>query len=603
LVAFEVDTGRYILTPFFLSNPPPRSMGDHALALDRITNALLGEFSRENQLESRSEEARFEHFASYLAVSRHLSETIDTDDLVTGSGGDTGIDAIATIVNGTLVTDAELVQELANTNNYLDVTFVFVQAERSPSFEATKIGTFGFGVLDFFKDLPKLPRNTAVRDAATIMNAVYSLSPKFTRGNPACRLYYVTTGKWMDDANLLARQQGVKEDLQNQRLFRDVEFIDLDANAIQRLYNQTKNAISRDFSFTARTVIPEMPGVEEAYLGLLPASEFLSLIQDDRGNLVKSIFYENVRDWQDYNLVNSEIKASLESSPLKARFALMNNGVTIIAKTLKPTGNRFHIEDYQIVNGCQTSHVLFDQKSNIDDSVMIPLRLIATQNEDVIASIVKATNRQTQVKEEQLLALSDFPKKIESFFASFDEPHRLYYERRTRQYNTVTGIEKTRIITMPNLIRAYASVILEEPHRTTRNFRALLDKVGKEIFGAEHRLEPYYLSASALYRLEFLFRNGELESKFKPARYHLILAARLLATGQSPPRPNSHDMARYSDGLVSQFWEAELAKHLFSRAADIVNAAADGNLHRDTIRTQPFTQEVIKRCRQEVPAL
>lgn len=83
-------------------------------------------------------------------------------------------------------------------------------------------------------------------------------------------------------------------------------------------------------------------------------------------------------------------------------------GVTIIARTLRATGNRFHVEDYQIVNGCQTSHVLFDQRGNLDRTVMVPVRLIATQDEEVIAAIVKATNRQTQVKEEQLLALNDY---------------------------------------------------------------------------------------------------------------------------------------------------------------------------------------------------
>src|SRR6266849_5032923 len=113
--------------------------------MDRITSALLAEFSRENQLEHLPEDARFEHFATYLAVSRHLSETFDTVDLSTGYGGDTDIDALATIVNGTLVSDPELVNELAETNGYLDVTFVFVQAERSATFEAAKIGTFGFG--------------------------------------------------------------------------------------------------------------------------------------------------------------------------------------------------------------------------------------------------------------------------------------------------------------------------------------------------------------------------------------------------------------------------------------------------------------------------
>lgn len=570
--------------------------------MDRITTALLAEFSRENQIEGLPEERQFEHFAAYLSVSKHLSETVDTSELSTGSGGDTGIDAIAVIVNGTLVTDPDAVSELEDTNGYLDVTFIFVQAERSPSFEAAKIGTFGFGVQDFFKEAPTLPRNEAVTNAAAIAKAIFDRSPKFTRGNPVCRLYYVTTGKWVDDANLVARQNAASEDLRNTRLFREVEFTDLDANAIQRLYNQTKNAISRDFTFATRMVIPEMPGVAESYLGLLPAPDFLSLIQDEDTTLLKSIFYENVRDWQAYNPVNSEIKTSLESVPQKARFAIMNNGVTIIAKTVRATGNRFHIEDYQIVNGCQTSHVLFDQRQHLDASVMVPVKLVATGDEDIIASIVKATNRQTVIKEEQLLALNDFPKKIEQYFNTFGAATRLYYERRSRQYNATAGIERIRIITMPNLIRAHASMILAEPHRTTRNFRALLEKVGTEIFGADHRLEPYYMAASALYRLEYLFRRGIVEPRLKPARHHLLLAARLLATNQNPPLGNSRDMARWADALSVVFWDLQQSEALFRRAVAIIDAAAAGNYHRDNIRTLPFTEDVVRRCRIEVPA-
>ena len=169
-----------------------------------------------------------------------MADTFDTADLVTGAGGDTGIDAIAILINGSLVTDSELVAELAKTNGYLDVTFVFVQAERSAAFDGAKIGTFGFGVGDFFRDLPQLPRNEAIREAASIMSAIFALSSRFTRGNPVCRLYYVTTGRWVNDANLVARQQVIVDDLRTTHLFRDVEFIDVDADTIQRFYNQTK---------------------------------------------------------------------------------------------------------------------------------------------------------------------------------------------------------------------------------------------------------------------------------------------------------------------------------------------------------------------------
>jgi len=131
--------------------------------MDRITKSLLDEFSKEHDLLSLGEDKRFEHLAVYLTVSRHYGETFNTGESVTGSGGDTGIDGLTIIVNGSIATEPEDVEELSQTNGYLDVSFVFVQAERSAAFEMAKIGQFGFGVLDFFKDHPALPQNSAIQ--------------------------------------------------------------------------------------------------------------------------------------------------------------------------------------------------------------------------------------------------------------------------------------------------------------------------------------------------------------------------------------------------------------------------------------------------------
>ena len=157
-------------------------------------------------------------------------------------------------------------------------------------------------------------------------------------------------------------------------------------------------------------------------------------------------------------------------------------------------------------------------------------------------------------------------------------------------------------MTLSNLIRAYAALVLEEPHRTTRNFRALLDSVGTTIFASDHRLEPYYLAASALYRLEYLFRNGEVDAKFKAARYHILMAIRLLGSPCRPPRSNSNEMARFCEKLLEVLWNPTEAAALVRNAVDVVNGVAAGNLHRDNIRTQPFTDQVARRCRGIVPA-
>ena len=112
--------------------------------MDRITASLLSEFSRDHGLESLSEDKQFEHFTSYLAVSRHHGETFDSADIVTGAGNDSGIDGLAIIVNGSLIDEPQEINDLLAHNGYLDVSFIFVQAERSSSFETAKIGQLEF---------------------------------------------------------------------------------------------------------------------------------------------------------------------------------------------------------------------------------------------------------------------------------------------------------------------------------------------------------------------------------------------------------------------------------------------------------------------------
>jgi hypothetical protein len=564
--------------------------------MDRITENLLTEFTVEHDLTALEQAKAFEHFSAFITVHRSYADTFDTEDIVTRSdedskgGGDTGIDGIAIIVNGQLVTDVESFEEQADLSGNLDVCFVFVQAERSPHFDSAKIGQFGFGVIDFFSERPKLPRNDKVTSCADIMGKIFGRSSKFKRGKPTCRLYYVTTGRWSTDAAALeARRQAVIGDLDNTNLFRTVEFVMVGADEIQKLYRQAKNVIARSFTFLNRTTVPDVSGVTEAYLGFLPVSEFLKLLMDDTGEIIGGLFYDNVRDWQGENEVNTEIRQTLESDA-KARFVLMNNGITVIARNLQLTGNKVDIEDYQIVNGCQTSHVLFNHKELVDETVMVPVRLIGTQDESIINAIIRATNRQTEVREDQFFALQEFPKQLESFFQTFGEP-KLYYERRPCQYNRL-NIEKTRIVPQQTMIRAFAGMFLDEPHRTTRNFSALTAKLGREIFGRTHRMEPYYTAALTLYRLEYLFRRGKLEAKYKPARFHILMAARLIGNPEHIPQMNARDMEKYCHPILDKLFDLTKAEELLERAAAYVDQAAAGNYDRDVIRTEVFTDKV-----------
>jgi hypothetical protein len=575
----------------------PCANTDHRTLMDRISEALLREFSDEHDIAAMPEHQRFERFAAYITVRRQYSQTFNPEDIATGEGDDTGIDAVAIIVNGTLVSDIDTLHDVADKAGDIDASFVFVQAHRSSNFDGAEIANFGFGVSDFFRPNPTLRRNRRIAEAAEIMAALYSMSSKFKRGNPSCWLYYVTTGKWVGDADLTARSASVVNDLTATQLFSRVEFVPVDAARLQELYRQTKNAIQRTFNFTEKIVLPEVEGVKQAYLGVLPASEFLKLLRSDDGEMIGGLFYDNVRDWQDYNPVNIEIFGTLTSAA-RQRFMLMNNGITIIARTLRPTGNRIVVEDYTIVNGCQTSHVLFENQQHLDDTVMVPIRLIETQEEGVINAIIRATNRQTQVTDEQFFALQEFSKILEEFFRAYPDPHKLYYERRDRQYDR-TGIERTRIVTPRDLIKAFGAMFFEEPHRATRDYSVLKTKaIDGEMFARDHRAEPYYTAAFAAYKLEYLFRNGRLDSKYKVARFQILMAARIIANNAPLPRMNSRDMERYCSTILDVLWsQADL--DLFARAATAVEEIAGGEFTRDYINTEPFTTEITQYLREE----
>ena len=562
--------------------------------MDIITESIVDDFVKGRDLAHLSPDKQFEHLASFVTLRRHHTRTFDTADIVVGAGGDTSIDSIAIIVNGTLVTDVDATNELIERNGYIEATFIFVQAEMSSSFDGSKIGSFGFGVEDFFKKQPTLVRNEKIEEAASYVLSLYKQGTKF-RSKPSCRMYYVTTGTWKDDKNLLARMNGAKAALEATNFFSAVDFASMGATEIQRLYNQTKNAVRRDLTFDNNREIPRIEGVKKAYLGFIPASNLIKLISDDSGDdVLGNIFDENVRDWQDFNTVNTEIRETIES-PSRERFVLMNNGVTIITRNLSQLGSDFTLEDFQIVNGCQTSNVLFSQRKADLGNVFVPLRLIYTQDESVIEAIVRATNRQTELKPEQLYALTDFARELEAHFKAIKEPNTLFYERRDCQYDRYPDVERTRIVAPQSLIRSFASMFLDEPIRATRQYKTIRDMVGEKIFVKGHKKEPYYVAAYAAYRLEFLLRNQKLGAEFKPARSLILMTLRYLLDGKRLGALSSNDTERRCSAMARKLWNTSESDALIAKAAGMVESAVGYPFDRDNIRVEPIKDDLLRK--------
>ncbi|QGV78591.1 hypothetical protein EIZ62_10305 [Streptomyces ficellus] len=339
------------------------------MLMDRVTKVYLDTFRQEQSIESAPESTAFELFADYCVISDAYDDEFNVTDVHTGGGNDLAIDGIGIIVNGTLVNSTDEVVGVLGVSGSLDVTFCFIQAKTSSKFSGDQISGFFDGVDEFFEESISLPVNTEVAKCRDIMQVIYESSLKFRRGKPQCRLNYVTTGQWKSDDYLAAKIRGRVNKLKDTGLFSDVVFTPMGADELHASYLRTKNSVTTEFVFPGKVLLPDISGVAEAYLGVLPAKEFIKLLTDHAGNIRKSLFNDNVRDFQEYNSVNADIQKTLRDDSSKGRFVVLNNGVTIVARELSTTRDKVAISDYQIVNGCQTSHVLFEQQEYLTDEI------------------------------------------------------------------------------------------------------------------------------------------------------------------------------------------------------------------------------------------
>lgn len=559
--------------------------------MDRITETLLNEFCSENELGGISTSEQFEHFANWCIVTKDYQESFELDDVHVGGDNNPGIDGVAVLVNGALVTSPEEVDDLLNINKSIDVSVIFIQSKTSNSFSMAEIGSFAESVRDFFREQPRQIRGQSLQNKVDLVTHIYRYSGKM-KANPRCSCYYVTTGTWTKDVNLKGRVDQGKKDLEDLELFSKVEFDSLGASQIQSLYRQAKDTIDAEIDFQNKVVLPSIPGIHQAFIGVLPASELFRLTVDDSGNLRRSVFEDNIRDYQGDTDVNEAIRATLAENRRSEAFVVLNNGITIVCRHLKMTGNRCSMSGFQIVNGCQTSNVLFHCRNTYTSAdVLIPVKLVHTDDEEIVNAIIRSTNSQNAVRPEELEAMTEFQKTLEQYYRTRVGPGALFYERRSRQYAS-SKIEKSRIITIPMQIKAFASVFLGVPHRVSGYYGTVRERVKDKIFHKTHLPVSYYTSALALWRLEGLWRSRLLGTQWKPLKWHLIM---LFAQSQagSPPPAQSRDCERYCESLIRILSDVTQSRAAFEDIVEKISNRGVPDVTKDSLKSQSLRDDLL----------
>lgn len=564
--------------------------------MDRIIESFIDDFKTEFNYTNADKSKLFEHFVNYVLVSKIYPDRSSLDKINVGGTRNPGIDGLAVMANNHLVTSKEEVDYFIQDSDALDVEFNFVQSKTSESFELGAINTFIASVKEFFRDGDLLFEDELL-NLRDLKNYIYKNSIKMD-SSPSLKLYYATTGKWVGDQNLkVIIESGIK-DLKAIDIFSDIKFIPIDADKLKSLYREIKNKITKEITFEKHTILPNMTNITESYLGILPATELVKITSDDDGELIKTIFYDNVRDFQGYNKVNTGIRNTIVEKKENDKFVILNNGITIVAKSLNKVGSAFKLSEFQIVNGCQTSHVLHHLKDSITPNVYITLKLIVTDHDDTINDIIRATNSQTEVKNEAFEILKPFHKKLEEFYLTFekDENKRLYYERRSRQYFGAKS-KNDKIIGLSSQIASFIAMFLNEPQSTQRYFGELLNSYSNRLFKENHSLYPYYTSGLALNVVDELFRENKLKASSKKYKYHLILMFRIHVAGDAIPMNviTNKQIENYCSKIMTALWDRNKALEMFKVLEAKLEIALNKTtvLHRQAHLTRAFTEELL----------
>ena len=115
---------------------------------------------------------------------------------------------------------------------------------------------------------------------------------------------------------------------------------------------------------------------------------------------------------------NKGMMATLEDDKERERFHLFNNGITVVCDKYSVSENEIVVEDFQVVNGCQTTETLWRFCKDNAEKVMefyVPLRIIETKgDEDLASRISERTNAQSAVVSSDFVANDLCQKRIKN---------------------------------------------------------------------------------------------------------------------------------------------------------------------------------------------
>jgi hypothetical protein len=529
----------------------------------------------------RANELLEDDFFEIFTAEQVLKDFDLTDEEIefgqVGGENDGGLDSVYFLINRQLVMeDTEI-----NPRTVTKVSLFFIQATREQSFNEeriTKLNLLTEDFLDFSRSIDQLQGNynRDVIYAITIFKDKYKalfICPH----ELVISYYYISKGE-TKTINTGVKRQSERVQEKAKQLFptASVSFNFIGAAQLLDLINeQPQKSYQLEYS--------EMlsPSGQNAFVCLVPLSNYYNFITNDRGEMKNEYFEGNVRDWEGDVTVNTAILNTLKNGNPNEDFWWLNNGITILASNATNLGGHIlSVERPQIVNGLQTSRCIynyFNASEEKKEGRNVLVRIISTQLEESPDHIIKATNSQTQVPPFRLHMTEQIHRNIEVILRNYN----LYYDRRKNYYKN-EGKPITRIVQPLVLAQTIMAIVLQRPDDARGRPNTVLEKSYKDIFSNQYPLPLYSICALLVRKVNSFLLLPDLEitrTERGDLRWYIAMQySRLLTNKKTPNRndlakitlPTDDQLLRFAYDKVKEIYSSLGGTHEIAKGTELI---------------------------------
>lgn len=463
-------------------------------------------------LEGKSKDVQ-EGAGFMLYALETIFKNIDMDDIIDGivdssfrgEKHDYGIDAIYLTANGDSI---DSIEQLEDYNKDSKFVFHILQFKKSKGIDQADLLKLKEGINEVFVDEScDESKNEFLFELLQKLNLLKNeLYKKFSTQQIKVNVYIAFGGLeeniLKDD--IVSKQLNDIRELLNNGGYQYNDIIIVDAQKFLLLEKQGDEIV--DILKVQKTIkyITELENDKKlnGYISIVGASEIGKLVKVWQNQL----FEANIRDFYKRNELNNKILDTASSDNEAKYFWSFNNGLTITCRKVEELPNdQYKLYGLQIVNGCQTSNSLYiaynnmlrvnelrakdnlnDQENEELESILqkslnetssVLLKIIETNDTELIYRITETTNSQTPIKAFSLKANEDIQRNIEDFLT----PHNIYYERRINFYRNQG---KKNVITIQKLFQLYFAQILFKPSQVRTRPKQMFQEYYDNVFPA-----------------------------------------------------------------------------------------------------------------------